>query len=52
MNNNELIKKLFDVMRNQIEVMAEHGDSEKSLMRELCRADADILNEYKAIFLD
>lgn len=42
---------LFDAMKNDICVMAEHDDSETSLLYELITADADIINEYKEIFL-
>lgn len=49
---NNIIRALFEAMRCDMGVMSEHGDSEKSLLRELCRADADILAAYKETFLD
>lgn len=42
---------LFDAMKKDLCVMAEHDDSETSLLYELITADADILTEYKNIFL-
>ena len=47
----DLRYRLFFAMRNDLGVMAEHNDSERSLYKELANADIDILNEYKAIFL-
>lgn len=47
----ELIEKLFEAMRNDINIMSEHGDSEKSLELELINADNDILQEYAKIYL-
>ena len=46
------IRALFEEMRTQLEVMAEHGDNEHELLQELKTCDDDILNEYKAVFLD
>ena len=48
----ELRKRLFEAMRNDIGVMAEHNDSEASLLAELNNADADILEAYADTFLD
>ena len=47
-----LRKALFNAMRNEIAVMAEHGDNEDSLMYELMTADDEILQAYKEEFLD
>lgn len=44
-------KLLFDTMKNDICVMAEHNDSETSLYNELLTADDDIINIYKGIYL-
>lgn len=42
---------LFDAMKKDLCVMAEHDDNETSLLYELITADADILTEYKNTFL-
>ena len=42
---------LFDAMKNDLCVMAEHNDSETSLYNELLTADDDIINIYKEIYL-
>lgn len=47
----ELINALFEAMRNDLTVMSEHGDSEKSLELELINADDEILQEYAKIYL-
>lgn len=52
MNNNALIKQLFEAMRNDLETMATYGDNEKELLQELQTADADILKAYKETFLN
>ena len=48
----DLRKRLFEAMRNDIGVMAEHNDSEASLMAELNSADQDILDAYADTFLE
>jgi hypothetical protein len=48
----ELRQRLFEVMRNDIGVMAEHNDSEASLLAELNNADQDILEAYADTFLE
>ena len=48
----ELRQRLFEAMRNDIGVMAEHNDSEASLLAELNSADQDILEAYADTFLD
>lgn len=48
----DLRKRLFEVMRNDIGVMAEHNDSEASLLAELSNADQDILEAYAGTFLE
>ena len=48
----DLRKRLFEVMRNDIGVMAEHNDSEASLLAELNNADQDILEAYADTFLN
>ena len=45
------IKALFNAMRCQIEVMAEHGDNEESLWQELTTADDDIIEAYREMYL-
>lgn len=47
----KLMNALFEVMRNDITVMSEHGDSEKSLELELINADDNTLQEYAKIYL-
>ena len=47
----EIKTALFQVMRNNIEVMAEFGDNEELLKAEIEQADEDILKEYIEIFL-
>ena len=44
------ILELFDVMRRDICVMAEHGDSDDSLLVELITADPEIRHEYREAF--
>ena len=46
-----LMNALFEVMRNDITVMSEHGDSEKSLELELINADLETLLQYAEIYL-
>ena len=48
----DLRKRLFEVMRNDLGVMAEHNDSEASLLAELNNADQDILEAYADTFLE
>ena len=43
--------KLFNAMKNDLCVMAEHNDSESSLYNELLTADNDIIDIYKEIYL-
>ena len=47
----KLINDLFNAMRNDIGVMAEHGDDESSLLHELQTATPDILECYADTFL-
>lgn len=47
----EEIKELFEAMRNDLGVMAEHSDSDAALMEELTTADAEIIETYKAMYL-
>lgn len=49
---NNRIKNLFEVMKNQLEVMAEHGDNENGLLEELKNADNETLTTYENIFLN
>lgn len=46
-----LMNALFEAMRNDLTVMSEHGDSEKSLELELINADYETLLEYSKIYL-
>lgn len=46
-----MIKRLFEAMRTQLEVMAEHGDNEAELLQELEEAPPEILDEYANIYL-
>lgn len=48
----DIISKLFEVMRVDLDVMAEHNDSESDLLNELKTATPEILAEYKKIFID
>lgn len=48
----ENIDLLFDVMRNEISVMYEHGDNEQALYNELLTCDIDIYNYYLDFYLD
>ncbi len=47
----DLKEKLFRVMSSDLSVMAEHGDSPESLKEEISKADFEILETYKEIFL-
>ena len=51
MDRAQLIKALFEEMRNDLETMATYGDNEKELFQELKTADNDILKAYSEIFL-
>lgn len=46
-----LINTLFNTMRNDLGVMAEHGDNEDALLDELRTATPDILACYADTFL-
>lgn len=48
----ETRERLYEAMRNDLSVMAEHGDSEESLLEEIKTADQDILEAYIETFLD
>lgn len=48
----DLRTKLFEIMRKDFGVMAEHGDNEADLLDELNTAGAEILNTYADIFLN
>lgn len=48
----DIISALFETMRNDLEVMAEHNDSERDLLNELNTATPEILAEHKKIFID
>ena len=52
MNNSKLINDLFIAMSHDFETMSYYGDNEKDLLQELQTATPEILQEYKAIFLD
>lgn len=47
----EIRTLLFNTMKNDLCVMAEHNDSETSLYNELLFADNNIINTYKEIYL-
>ena len=44
-------KALYEIMRCDICVMAEHGDDEQSLYNELQTATPDIIQAYTEIYL-
>lgn len=46
------ILELFDAMRCDICVMAEHGDSDDSLLVELINADSEIRSTYRSTFCE
>lgn len=46
------ILELFDAMRCDISVMAEHSDSEDSLLAELINADSEIRSTYRSTFCE
>ena len=48
----DIRQKLFEAMRNDLTVMAEHNDSEESLLAELNTADPEIIAVYAETFLD
>lgn len=48
----DLRYRLMFAMREQIEVMAQHNDSELSLYHELATATPEILQAYKEIYLE
>jgi hypothetical protein len=48
----DIRQKLFEAMRNDLTVMAEHNDSEQSLLEELNAADPEIIAVYAETFLD
>ena len=45
-------KALFEIMRNDLETMAEYGDNEAALYNEIMSADDDIISAYKSVFMD
>ena len=47
----DLKYRLFFAMRSQLEIMAEHNDSELSLYKEIQAADAETLQYYKEMYL-
>lgn len=47
----ELRERLFNAMREDLSVMAEHGDSEELLREELNKCNEEILEEYADTFL-
>lgn len=47
----ELIHSLFEVMRQDMEIMAEFGDDEDALSEELWNADAATLRDYRDMYL-
>ena len=47
----DIRKALFEIMRNDISVMAEHNDDENSLLNELMTADQDIIDIYTETFM-
>lgn len=51
MRTKEQIQELFDAMRSDMGVMAEHNDNEQSLLDELLTCDDDILEMYRDTFL-
>ena len=44
-------KKLFEIMRNDLETMAEYGDDESALYTEIMAADNEIIESYKSVFM-
>lgn len=51
MSRKELIKALFEEMRNDIYCMMEYNDSEPDLLNELNNCSDEILEEYAEIYL-
>lgn len=47
-----LITKLFEIMRNDLGVMAEHDDSEESLLEELNNASKTLLEAYEGLYIN
>lgn len=52
LNRDNLIKRLFEAMRCEIGVIAEHGDNEASILQELETATPDILEACTELYLD
>ena len=46
----ELIARLIEAMRNDLGVMAEHDDSETSLLEELNNASKALLEAYEMLY--
>lgn len=46
------LKKLFDVMRCQIDVMVEHENNDELLLNELLTCSNEIYNYYLDFYLD
>lgn len=51
MRTKDQIQELFDAMRSDMGVMAEHNDNEQSLLDELLTCDNEIFETYKNTFL-
>jgi len=47
----ELIHALFEVMRQDMEIMAEFGDDEEALLEELWNSDAVTLRDYRDMYM-
>ena len=47
----ELRKRLFEAMRNDLFCMAEYDDNEIALLEELNNSDMEILKEYADVYL-
>ena len=48
----DIREQLFEAMRNDLSVMAEHDDNEQSLYNEIMTAEPDIIAEYAETFLE
>ena len=49
--SDDIREHLFEAMRNDLGVMAEWGDDEEGLLKELETCDEEIIKEYKKIYL-
>ena len=48
----DIKQRLFQIMRNDLSVMAEHGDNEQSLYNEIMTADPEIIAAYTETYME